>query len=203
MIDRRKSIEGCLLGCAAGDSVCLPYEGITPRRIGKMIQFPLKHRFFFGCGMVSDDTDHSIFVGQCLARNPTDPEQFACSLAWKLRFWLLCLPAGIGMATLRSILRLWCGVSFSRSGVFSAGNGAAMRSAIIGVVHCEDPDLRQRFTQASTALTHSDPKAAFGARAIADLAAWVSRDGRRPTVSEQKRFFGMQGKEMSGATQSG
>lgn len=149
-----------------------------------MAKLPLRHRFLFGCGMISDDTDHSIFVGQSLARNPTDPERFARSLAWRLRFWLLCLPAGIGMATLKSILRLWCGVPCSRSGVFSAGNGAAMRSAIIGVVHSHDFDLRRRFTHASSALTHSDPKAQFGALAIADLAACVARDGMRPTFSK-------------------
>ena len=189
MLDRRTAIEGCLLGCAVGDSICLPYEGIAPQRVGRMLKLPLRHRFFFGCGMVSDDTDHSVFVGQCLARNPTDPDQFARSLAWRLRFWLLCLPAGIGMATLKSILRLWCGVQFSRSGVFSAGNGAAMRSAIIGVVHSEDSDLRHRFTQASSALTHSDPKAEFGARAIADLAACVSRDGTRPPISKLEEIL--------------
>lgn len=41
------------------------------------------------------DTDHSVFVGQALARNPTDPERFARTLAWRLRLWWLCLPAGI------------------------------------------------------------------------------------------------------------
>lgn len=87
------------------------------------------------------------------------------------------------MATLKSILRLWFGVPCSRSGVFSAGNGAAMRSAIIGVVHSDDYDLRRQYTHASSSLTHSDPKAQFGAQAIADVAACVARDGTRPTVS--------------------
>lgn len=189
MPDRRAAIEGCLLGCAVGDSICLPYEGIAPRRIDKMLKLPLKHRFIFGCGMVSDDTDHSVFVGQSLARNPTDPDRFARALAWRLRFWLLCLPAGIGMATLKSILRLWCGVSSTRSGVFSAGNGAAMRSAIIGVVLSENSDLRNRFTRASSIITHSDPKAEFGARAIADLAASVARDGNRIPVPKLEQIL--------------
>lgn len=189
MKDRRKAIEGCLLGCAIGDSICLPYEGISPGRISRMAKLPLRHRFLFGCGMVSDDTDHSIFVGQSLARNPTDPGRFARSLAWRLRFWLLCLPAGIGMATLRSILRLWCGVPCSRSGVFSAGNGAAMRSAIIGVVHSDECDLRRRFTYASSALTHSDPKAQYGAQAISDLAAYIVRVGTRHTLPKLEEIL--------------
>lgn len=154
-----------------------------------MLIQPLRHRFLFGRGMVSDDTDHSVFVGQSLARHPTDPDKFARCLAWRFRLWLLCLPAGIGMATLKSILRLWCGISPSRSGVFSAGNGAAMRSAIIGVVHSEDSALRHRFTQASSVITHSDPKAGFGARAIADLAASVSRDANRMTVANLEQIL--------------
>jgi ADP-ribosylglycohydrolase len=59
-----------------------------------------------------------------------------------------------------------------------------MRSAVIGVVYSEDPDLRHQYVQASSLITHSDPKAAFGARSIADLAAAVSRGGKRPAVSE-------------------
>jgi ADP-ribosyl-[dinitrogen reductase] hydrolase len=184
MQDRRIAIEGCLLGCAVGDSICLPYEGIGPRRLSKWIKLPLKHRFIFGCGMVSDDTDHSVFVAQALARNPRDPDLFARALAWRLRFWLLCLPAGIGLATLKSIVKLWCGFSPSRSGVFSAGNGAAMRSAIIGVYHNDDAELRLRFLKASTIITHSDPKALYGARVVADLAAYVTRSGSKPTLSE-------------------
>jgi ADP-ribosyl-[dinitrogen reductase] hydrolase len=143
---------------------------------------------------VSDDTDHTVFVGQSLARNPGDPDRFARCLSWKLRFWLLCLPAGIGLATLKSILRLWCGIPPARSGVFSAGNGAAMRSAIIGVVHAENPDLRFRFVLASSRLTHSDPKAAYGARAIADLAAYAAIHGERPTILKLEQLLQDAGK---------
>lgn len=188
-MDQRKTIEGCLLGCAVGDAVCLPYEGISPGRIRRLILLPLEHRFFFGRGMVSDDTDHSIFVAQCLARHPDNAERFARELAWRFRFWLLCLPAGIGLATLRSILRLWCGVPCSRSGVFSAGNGAAMRSAIIGVVHAENSESRHRYTHVSTVITHTDPKAEFGARAIAEVAAFLTRNGTRPSPEQLEEML--------------
>lgn len=187
------SIEGCLLGCAVGDSVCLPYEGLAPRRVAKMLRLPLRHRFLFGRGMVSDDTDHTLFVAQSLAMYRTDPDQFARSLSWKLRFWLLCLPAGIGLATLKSILRMWGGVTHTRSGVYSAGNGAAMRSAIIGVIHAGDANLRRQFTHASTVLTHTDPKAEFGAKAIADLAAFLTSEGIRPTHAKLEEILSSAG----------
>ena len=58
-----------------------------------------------------------------------------------------------------------------RSGVASAGNGPAMRSAIIGVVWGHAPDLMVEWVRRSTRLTHTDPKALHGAVAVA-LAAY-------------------------------
>jgi ADP-ribosyl-[dinitrogen reductase] hydrolase len=158
---------------------------------------PLRHRFVLGRGMVSDDTDHSIFVAQAISRHPKSPETFAASIAWKLRFWLLCLPAGIGLATLRSILRLWVGIPPSRSGVFSAGNGAAMRSAIIGVYHHDDPLLRRSFVSASSRITHSDPKANFGALAVAEIAAHEAAKERpsRPSLEALRELLDSIGDE--------
>ncbi|MEE8624523.1 MAG: ADP-ribosylglycohydrolase family protein, partial [Acidiferrobacterales bacterium] len=77
------------------------------------------HRFVFGKGMVSDDTEHACMVAQALIVSGGDVETFAKSLAWRFRFWLLGLPAGIGFATLRAVLKLWLGFPSHRSGVFS------------------------------------------------------------------------------------
>ena len=121
--------------------------------------------------MVSDDTEHTVLVGQCLALNPPDAQSFQRMLAWKLRWWLLCAPAGIGFATLRALLKLWVGFPTSRSGVFSAGNGPAMRSAIIGTYFAEDTFRIREYVRASTRLTHTDPRAETAALAVAFTAA--------------------------------
>src|SRR5215471_9427316 len=109
--------------------------------------------------MCSDDTEHTFLVAQALLSHPDDPVAFQRCLAWKLRLWLLGLPAGIGLATLKAILKLWLGFPPSRSGVWSAGNGPAMRSAIIGAYFYNDQDKRCAFVSAATHLTHTDPKA--------------------------------------------
>jgi ADP-ribosylglycohydrolase len=83
-------------------------------------------------------------------------------------------PAGIGRATLRAILRLWIGFTPDRSGVRSAGNGAAMRAPILGVCLAHDRDGLLAFTQASTRLTHRDPRAEQGALAVALAAAFAA-----------------------------
>ena len=167
------SIAGAILGCAVGDAIGLPYEGLSKRRGIRLLGEPIRHRFVFRRGMVSDDTEHTCMVGQALCEHPTDPKAFVTRFGRHLRWWLLGLPAGIGSATLRAILKLWIGFSPQRSGVFSAGNGPAMRSAILGA-SIENLETLKQFVRASTLVTHTDPKAYQGAFAVA-LAAWCSR----------------------------
>ncbi|HEV2692567.1 MAG TPA: ADP-ribosylglycohydrolase family protein [Verrucomicrobiae bacterium] len=164
---------GLLLGTAVGDALGLPAEGISRSRSRRMWQGRWRHRFFFGRGMISDDTEHTLFVAQALLAHPDDVDAFQRCLAWKLRLWLLGVPAGIGLATLRSILKLWLGFSPKRSGVASAGNGPAMRSAIIGLYFADDPQRRLAFVLASTRLTHTDQRAETAAIAVAEAAAWA------------------------------
>ena len=167
--------EGVMIGTAVGDALGLPAEGISRGRIKRMWRGQWRHRFLFGCGMASDDTEHTLFVAQALLTHPNDVKKFQRCLAWKLRFWLLGLPAGIGLATLKAILKLWFGFSPDRSGVWSAGNGPAMRSAILGAYFAEDAGNRRAFVSAATRLTHTDPKAETAALAVAEAAAWSVR----------------------------
>ncbi len=159
-----ESIVGCLLGTAVGDAFGLPYEGLSKRRQVRVYPHLDRYQFLFGRGMVSDDTEHTCMVAQSLIVSAGNIDKFSKDLAWRLRFWLLGLPAGIGYGTLRSILKLWLGY---RSGVFSAGNGAAMRSAIIGVCYGDDLQKLRELVRASTRLTHTDPKAEYVAFAVA------------------------------------
>ena len=159
-----------------GDALGLPGEGISPRRARKLFRGRWRHRLVVNRGMVSDDTDHSVFVAQSLLVHPRAPAQFARRLAWCFRWWLLSLPAGVGFATLRSILRLWSGFPPSRSGVHSAGNGPAMRSAPIGAFFALSPEAMDDFLEASTRITHTDSRALTGAKAIAYLTAWTVRE---------------------------
>ena len=166
--DKIGQLEGCLLGSAVGDALGLPREGLTPERARKLFgEAPLRHQFFFGRGMISDDTEHACMTAQSLLTARGDVDRFSHSLAWRLRGWLLGLPAGVGFATLRAIIKLWLSWPPARSGVRSAGNGPAMRAPVLGAYAADDLDLLKRLVQASTALTHTDPRAEQGALAIA------------------------------------
>lgn len=174
--------RGLILGTALGDSLGLPFEGLTRNRVRNWGDGVLRQRLLGNYGMVSDDTDHCYFVTQALnsCENLSD---FSQKLSRHLRWWLLSLPAGVGFATLRSICRLWLG--FKAGGVFSAGNGPAMRSPMIGAFFFDLEEKRDEFVRASTLLTHTDPKAVWGAKAVADLSAWVIRENPQERPSPE------------------
>jgi ADP-ribosyl-[dinitrogen reductase] hydrolase len=159
---------GCLMGTAIGDALGLPLEGLSRQRAERMFgPPPLTHRFFFGRGMVSDDTDHAVMTAQALIASGGDVDKFRRSLGWRLRWWFLSLPAGVGLATFRACIKLWLGFPPAKSGVWSAGNGAAMRAAILGVYECRNDAKLWEFVQASSLITHTDSRAVQGAMAIA------------------------------------
>ena len=172
--ERQRSIIGCLLGTAVGDALGLPYEGLSRRRGVRLLGPPDRYRFFFGRGMVSDDTEHTCLVARALISAGDDLDMFERSLATGFRWWLLGVPAGVGLATLRAILKLWLGFSPRNSGVFSAGNGPAMRAAILGAAASNDASLRET-VRISSRITHTDPKAEQGAFAIAVAAQLAAR----------------------------
>ena len=162
-----QAAAGCLLGTAVGDSLGLPFEGLGPRRAARLLGDPMQHHLLPGRGLVSDDTEHACFTARALLLARDDVDAFGRELAASLRWWLAGLPAGIGLATLRALAKSCVGFPPAKSGVFSAGNGPAMRSAIIGVAWGHDPGRLKAFVRRSTVITHTDPKAFHGALAVA------------------------------------
>lgn len=187
MLTVGQRLAGVLIGGAVGDALGLPTEGLSPQRQWKWWPGELCHRFVFGRGMVSDDTEHAFMTAQAVLAAHGDLERFRRSLAWQLRWWFLALPAGVGFATARACLRLWLGVPADRSGVNSAGNGPSMRSAILGAVFATDANRRRDFVRASTRLTHLDPRAETAAQAVAEAAAFCCRTRVEQASSEDRR----------------
>jgi ADP-ribosyl-[dinitrogen reductase] hydrolase len=181
-----RALAGCLLGTAVGDALGLACEGLSPARREKLFPDAARYHLLpFGRGLCSDDTEHTVMLAQSLC-NPDEHMEdepqariLAASFAWRLRFWLLGLPAGIGMATLRAILKLWLFIPPRWSGVHSAGNGPAMRSAILGVVYGDRPARLRAMVHALTRITHTDPKAEQAAWTVAHAAHCAMQDGGR------------------------
>jgi len=183
-------LAGTLLGTALGDALGLPAEGLSPRaiarRFGRVDRFHLLGR----TGFVSDDTEQSALVAQSLARFPDDPTLAADAFRRSLVGWFARLPWGIGLATLRACARAAAGLR--PSGVRSAGNGAAMRSAIIGTFFRSDPIRLRAFATNIAEVTHTDPRGVEGALFVAALAAACARsspgDSRLAMFDEAVEF---------------
>ncbi len=171
------AIAGCILGTAAGDSLGLLYENLTPARQKKLYPDISTQKFFFGRGMISDDTEHTLMTAAALIRSDFTVGSFLNEFARRLKKWIFTMPAGAGLATLRSCLKLVAGFSPHNSGVFSAGNGPSMRIALIGVIFGGDAGELKAFVNAATRITHTDKKAENAALAVA-AAAYASASGK-------------------------
>ncbi len=176
----RHAAVGCLLGTAVGDALGLAGEGLSKRRLARVYPDSTRYHLLFGRGLCSDDTEHACMTAQALLTASASPPDhaarvFAGALARRLRFWLLGLPAGVGLATGRAILKLWLGWSAETAGVYSAGNGPAMRAPIIGVFAGDDSPYLRQLIRASTRITHTDPLAEQGALAVALAAQRATR----------------------------
>lgn len=169
-----EAMQRVLEGTMLGDSLGLPAEGMSKKTIARRgWKGNWQQRLIFGKGMLSDDSEQSFMLGAALLESAGDPLRFQKIFARKLKYWLMACPAGIGFGTLRALLKLWCFVPPSKSGVWSAGNGAAMRCALLGVYFHDDEVKRKDYTKLSTELTHRDPKALFGAKAVVESTAFL------------------------------
>src|SRR4051812_33317835 len=139
------------------------------RRFGRVDRFRLLGR----TGFVSDDTEQAALVAQALARHPDDLGGCVRAFRRSLLGWSCRLPWGVGLATIRSCARIALGLS--PSGVRSAGDGAAMRTAVIGVFFHDRPAERAAFGRALAEVTHRDERAVQGALYVAEMAACCGR----------------------------
>jgi ADP-ribosyl-[dinitrogen reductase] hydrolase len=173
-MDTGDRLTGVLLGTAVGDALGVVTEGMSAKRIARRFGRVDRFRLYGNTGYVSDDTEQSALVAPSLVRHPGDIDAFRAAFRRSLLGWFLRLPWGLGLATLRACIRI--GLGFREAGVVSAGNGAAMRAAVVGVFFATDDAGRRVFGEALARVTHTDPRAVSGALFVADVAAALSRD---------------------------
>jgi ADP-ribosyl-[dinitrogen reductase] hydrolase len=174
--------EGVLLGTAIGDALGLACEALSAGVIAKRFGRVDRYRLFASVGWVSDDTEQSALVAQSIVRSRGEIEACVRVFRRALVGWFWRLPWGIGLATLRACLKLSIGLR--SSGVNSAGNGAAMRSAILGAFHRHDQMRRREAARAIASVTHGDPRAVEGAVFVADVVAM--RGGARARLESAR-----------------
>ena len=149
---------GCLLGGAVGDALGRPLEGVSPGGVPRT-EWVENYRQWHGWrsgpkGTITDDTQFSMWLLQSLIANGSvEPHDLVHRFsAEKIR--------GIGRATrdfllnVKDLRKPWF-----ESGVASAGNGVAMRSAPIGLFYREDSKALKLGSILQAVVTHNDPMA--------------------------------------------
>ena len=184
-MDLRDRLAGTLLGTALGDALGLPMEMLPARVIARRFRDLGRFHLLGRTGFVSDDTEQSALVAQSLARHPGDRDAVVRAFRWSLLGWFVRLPWGIGLGTLRACVRIALGLR--RSGVPTAGNGAAMRAAVVGVFLHDDAGARRAMSDALAQVTHTDPRAVEGARFVAEVAAGAVHSADRAAMLEAAR----------------
>ena len=172
-VDFQDRLAGTLLGTALGDALGVPAERLSARAISRRWGRVDRFHFLGQMGFVSDDTEQAALLAQSLAHAPDDAERCAALFRRALVGWFLRLPWGVGLATIKSCSRAMVGMR--RSGVPSAGNGAAMRAAVLGVFFVDEPERRREFGRALAEVTHTDRRGVEGALYVAELAAACAR----------------------------
>ena len=160
--------EGAMFGLAAGDAFGAPYEGgpferLVWRAIGKTRQG--KRRW-------TDDTQMSLDLAASLIENRRIDQNDIANRFSKSYRW----SRGYGPGAAKVLKRIKRGINWETAcrSVFpngSYGNGAAMRSPVVGLCFHREIDKIDYASRQAAEITHAHPLAIDGARLIAHATA--------------------------------
>lgn len=163
--------KGSLLGCAVGDAMGAPIEGLSAARIRNDYGTVTGYLDTgYGAGRLTDDTQMTIVLAQAIIE---------IGFFWKnhvaLKFasWMersdegIREASGVCQACASACRSISMGVDPDRSGVSSACCGAAMRASPIGLRYfAQHEELKQKAVEQAS-ITHTDSKALAGSAAVA------------------------------------
>lgn len=192
----RDLYRGCLVWGAAGDALGRPAEGRSPAalrvRFGESgLRDYVPWRGYRGGprGTITDDTQLTMEVARSLVA--TGGALQAEELSARLIAWLP-LGRGVGQATREAVERLKHGAAWWEAGaaIHSAGNGAAMRAAPVGLrwAMAAEPTQLLRDAVLSALPTHTHPVGVAGAVVIAAGVAWCVRTALAGQRCEPEAF---------------
>jgi ADP-ribosyl-[dinitrogen reductase] hydrolase len=161
-LERRvASAQGAMVGTAVGDALGRQAEGRDPRRLAKERERFLDYQRWAGwrwgpVGTYTDDTQMTLCVARSLlaASGRLDP----ADLGRRFVDWLP-VGRGKGRTCTAACLNLQGGVPWWSAGEPSAGNGAPMRAAPVGIALGHDTAALVHDAALSAVVTHADSMA--------------------------------------------
>jgi ADP-ribosyl-[dinitrogen reductase] hydrolase len=171
-VSLRDRVLGCLLGCAVGDALGAPFEGLWAHCIPDEETLLADFAEFEGYprGQFTDDTQLTVAtVRSIVATGGVSPAHIAHSLAALWKKQAVIGPGGACMAAALAFLKTgdWttCGAA-----VGQAGNGTAMRTAPLGLLFLQQPERLPGVVADVSRITHQDPRSIAGGVAVAKAA---------------------------------
>jgi len=168
----RDRFLGCLLGCAVGDALGAPYEGLWSHAIPDEDALMKEFAEFEGYprGQFTDDTQLTLAtIRSILKLGEISPSHIARSIAdlWKKQ--TVIGPGGACSHAAWTFLRTgdW---QTSGAAVGQAGNGTAMRTAALGLFFLTKPEQLPEVVANVSRITHQDPRSIAGGIAVAKAA---------------------------------
>jgi ADP-ribosyl-[dinitrogen reductase] hydrolase len=175
-INLRDRFLGCVLGGAVGDALGAPYEGLWSHTLPDEDSLLTGFGEFEGYppGQYTDDTQLSLATVESILKTgavvPADIAR-SISLLWKKQS--VIGPGGACTHAATTFLRTgdWtsCGAA-----VGQAGNGTAMRTAVLGLYFIHEPDMLSAVAADVSRITHQDPRSIAGGVAVAKAAQLLS-----------------------------
>ncbi len=83
----QQKIYGSIIGTALGDSIGLPFEGLSRQKIAKKNPTFESQSLIFNYGMFSDDTEQTLSVAQSLVESYDDEVVFRNAIKRRLKLW--------------------------------------------------------------------------------------------------------------------
>jgi len=177
-----EKFRGSMAGLALGDALGAPVEGMKPGHIKDVLGtvrgfvdaqtiWPNKPYRYRAPGIYTDDTQQALCLAESLVRcfgyQAPDFAQTLLKL-WQAAPELKCGAfRGIGPTFFRVMEKLASGIGPDKSGLPSAGIGAAMRVAPVGLYFFDDRERLLKAAIEQSLLTHKDPRALALAACVA------------------------------------
>ncbi len=164
---------GAFFGCAIGDALGAPIEGMTPAAIADRDGLIDRFRSFrdYPAGQYTDDTQLALAIARAINRTGgVDGQSIAEEFAELFQSGEI---VGAGPVARRAVERFINGVPWDEAAVVDdlPFNGAAMRIAPIGLWNLDDPDGLVRDAEISSIVTHRHPTAIDAALVIGTAVA--------------------------------
>lgn len=184
---------GTMVGFAVGDALGMPAQFLTREQITRYYGRPLTtfvrahegHASqFLPKGSYTDDTQMMLATAECLVEyGRMDPSRQADAL---LSWYANTAPHRTPMrANELACRRLAAGKSWTRSGVFSGGCGAAARMPPIGLLYLRNREALVRAALDDCIITHTDPRAKAASVAVAYLVARLVQSDEHCSPGDQ------------------